>query len=76
MSAIRLPKLNLVGIQVSKQVSQKLSRNPKIPHMLLPKTRAPPTPTGWTKTKMPRFLIRYQTVIIVMCAMVVVFLLL
>ena len=81
MSAIRLPKLNLVGIQVSKQVSQKLGRTPKIPQMLL--ARAPnssnsstkQTP-GWTKTKMPRFLIRYQTVIIVMCALVVVFLLL
>ena len=82
MSAVRLPKLNLAGIQVSKQINQKLGRPPKIPRIL--RTSKPtPTPTtstptsiGWTKTKLPRFLIRYQFSIIVMCAMVVVFLLL
>lgn len=82
MSAIRLPKLNLAGIQVSKQVSQKLSRNPQIPQLLRAskpplKISTPSTPsTGWTKTKLPRFLIRYQLFIMIMCAMVVVFLLL
>ena len=100
MTAIRMPKLNLMGIQVSKQVSQKLGRTPKIPQMLLVRkpynspslsnshnphkphnTHKPHKPHkphehGWTKTTLPRFLIRYQTVIIVICLMVVVFLVL